>query len=361
MFPSSLPAIGVRTVERSADDDWRREFDHELDRPLMRDSGPLARLVWVRAGNRSDLILVVDHVICDGQSVLILMRELIGRLSGHDEVPRAPPGFGTLDELFGPPRRRAAVGMRAIAALGAPVLWAKGARTRRHRGSALPPSYVMHRVVDEACADRLAERTRSEKVTIYAALATAVLVAYRAMHPSGSFNRMICPVDPRPFFAIRSSNLLFSTPSHVALSLPKGLDEQFWEQARRLGADLLAGYVGLRPDRTARLGERLHPLIDGAVTRALHGPRTNDLTLSHLGDAWLPSGPDGAAEALATVGSSPWADATAIMSLASGGRLRLCLVSREGVLPRDDAERLWSRAMDVLARALGGAGMNAGA
>ena len=81
----------------------------------------------------------------------------------------------------------------------------------------------------------------------------------------------------------------------------------------------------------------------------MQGPPTNDLAFSHLGNADIASDPDRPAEALALLASMPWSGATAITSLASGGRLRFCLISRETVLPRVDAERLRDHAMAQIA------------
>ncbi len=343
-----MPArpIGMRVVVRTGADDWRHALIEEFDQALPRDTGPLARLVWVRGEEASELILVADHVVCDGQSVLILMRELMGRLLRPDAARPEPPRFGSIDDLFGRVPLRVSLAERAAAAAGSPFLWSRSALTRRRR-TPPAPSYVVQWELDRTVARALDERTRAEKVSIYAALATAFLRAVLAVRPA-AFNKLICPVDPRPFFSFRGADSLFSTPSHVKLSLDRTLDGQFWSQARRLGADLLAGYVRLRPDRMARIGELLHALIDGAVNAALHGPRTNDLTLSHLGNAALPSEPARPAEALATLGSSPWSDATAVMSLAAGDLLSFCLVSRESVLAHADALRLRDHAMMLL-------------
>ncbi len=338
-------------MARTDDDDWFGELCRELDQPLPRDGGPLARLVWLKDAAASEFILVADHVICDGQSALILLRDLVGRLQRPDARPTDPPGFATLDELFGRVTRRTQLGLHAGALLGGALFWANDLRTRRRRRTARQPSYVLRWDLDETATACLAEHAARERTTTYAALATAFLLAVLAVRPADSLNRLVCPVDPRPFFAVRGTNLLFPIPSQVRLSLDRALDGQFWSQARRLGADLLAGYVRLRPDRMARVAERLHPLVDRVIDAALHGPATNDLAFSHLANADLPSEPDRPAEALASRASRPWAQPTAIRSRASAGSLRCCLTSRETGPARADAERIRDHAVASLVSA----------
>src|SRR6266446_7484380 len=74
--------IPLRIVERKHDDDWQTEVRREWVAPFDASRDPLVRLVWLRASEVSELILVGHHCICDGQSGLTLLREC---LSAYDE------------------------------------------------------------------------------------------------------------------------------------------------------------------------------------------------------------------------------------------------------------------------------------
>src|SRR5882672_7198353 len=61
------PAIPIRIVERSSDDDW---FDVSMQDSLQRFDGsklPLARLVWLRGELEHELLLICSHALCDGK------------------------------------------------------------------------------------------------------------------------------------------------------------------------------------------------------------------------------------------------------------------------------------------------------
>ncbi len=88
--PAPIP---LRIVERKHDDDWQTEVRREWVAPFDAGRDPLVRLVWLRASEVSELILVGHHCICDGQSGMTLLREC---LSAYDEPEK---DLGTYDAL----------------------------------------------------------------------------------------------------------------------------------------------------------------------------------------------------------------------------------------------------------------------
>lgn len=52
--------------------EWGKLFDDK--------SAPLARVVWLKDTDVSDLILVCPHCICDGTTFVTLMSEMLGLL-----------------------------------------------------------------------------------------------------------------------------------------------------------------------------------------------------------------------------------------------------------------------------------------
>ena len=350
---SPAPPIPVRQVERSGEADWFREMAEELDRPLPVERGPMLRLVWLRSDAVSELVLVAHHAICDGRSVLVLLRELIARLRGPDGEPSPARGFSTIAELFGqdPVGGRASrLGLRLYAALGGLVLRAMALRARLHGGPGPTPCYVLQWDMDEAVTEALRVRARRAAISSYAALATAFLRAIHAVQPRETLNRLMCPVDIRPAFAIDTSELLFASPPSVRLSIDRKLDGDFWAQARQLGNDLRARRARLRPDRSLLAAEHLHGLVEQVTNAHLHDRKRNDLSFTHLGELDLPDQKErfGLEAFLALLASMPSPDTAAIQAVRSAGRIRFCLLAREAVLPRADAERLRDLAMAII-------------
>ncbi len=358
-FDSGAPPVGLRIVERSTSEDWFAAVREELEQPFDRLRGPLLRAVWLRSPEANELLLVADHCICDGRSMLLLARELLGGLHGvRPPRPERPP-IGCIQDLF--PQLPGAVARRLgmVSQAGAIGWLLRGAgdvrRMLRHlRGRRVStPGYVLRWEIGEPLCERLSARCREEAVTPYAALATAFLRATRTVRPKRARNRLLCPVDVRAQVPGLGTDTLFGYPETVRLSVERGLDDDFWGQARALRRDLTVARARLDPERTLLGAERLHGLSDWFVTLQLHGRARNDLMFSHLGEATLPRRPDTPADSvLAFLSSMPWRGSTAIFSLRDRGVMRFCLVSREETLSRADAERLRAAATARIATAL---------
>ncbi len=367
-FAAGAPPIPLRIVPRSTSGEWFEAVRCELEHPFDRLRGPLLRVVWLHGPEANELLLVADHCICDGRSMLLLARELLEGLHGARSPRPGRRPIGCIQDLF--PRTPGAAARRlGIVSRAAAIGWLlRGAgdvrRVLRHlRGRRIPtPGYVLRWETAELLGERLMARCREEAVTPYAALATAFLRAMRTVRPKQARNRLLCPVDVRAQVPGLGPDTLFGYPETVRLSVERGLDDDFWAQARALRRDLTAARARLDPERTLLGAERLHGLSDWFVTLQLHGRARNDLMFSHLGEATLPERPGMAADsALAFLSSMPWRGSTAIFSLRDRGVMRFCLVSREETLSRAEAERLREAATARVHAALAPARVGSGA
>src|SRR5882762_8703748 len=86
----SAPEIPLRIVPRLTEDDYRRECHTELTTDFAYDQ-PQLRAVWLPSGLESDLLLTTSHRICDGMSILIIVREVLRSLHTDEElIPYEP-------------------------------------------------------------------------------------------------------------------------------------------------------------------------------------------------------------------------------------------------------------------------------
>src|SRR5437879_637616 len=72
----SAPQIQLRIVPRVTEDDYRRECQTELTAVFAYDQ-PQLRAVCLRSELESDLLLTTSHRICDGMSMLTIVREVL--------------------------------------------------------------------------------------------------------------------------------------------------------------------------------------------------------------------------------------------------------------------------------------------
>jgi NRPS condensation-like uncharacterized protein len=69
--------IPLKVYPRTSDKAWLEACCEENKIPFQLDTGPLLRVIWVKDSSVSELILLGQHAICDGTSLVYLMRDLL--------------------------------------------------------------------------------------------------------------------------------------------------------------------------------------------------------------------------------------------------------------------------------------------
>jgi hypothetical protein len=225
----SAPDIPLRIVSRLAEDDYLRERRIELRTALAFDQ-PQLRAVWLRSELHHDLLLTTSHRICDGMSMLILVRETLRSL--HRDEALIPYEPVTMRDIIGDDQPASA--------------WTRKPATRVLNGMLrlIPRSHRLfehHEHFLEWTADRtflhaLARRCRAEGVSLHAAflvaLDRALLIAYGTRKiPKWIEN----PVDIRrgrcP--ALRSDTVFFGG-GNVRVRTGQSAGREFWAKARAI-------------------------------------------------------------------------------------------------------------------------------
>ncbi|MBO4275901.1 condensation domain-containing protein, partial [Microbispora triticiradicis] len=89
-----VSAEPVADLEEVTASDWAAVLDEEASRPLDLAAGPLMRTVLVRVSDEEHVLLLsLHHLICDGWSLDLLLREITGhyaRLAGDPAGDEAP-------------------------------------------------------------------------------------------------------------------------------------------------------------------------------------------------------------------------------------------------------------------------------
>jgi NRPS condensation-like uncharacterized protein len=109
----SAPEIPVRIVPRVTEVDYQRECQTELTTEFVYEQ-PQLRAVWLRSQLENDLLLTTSHRICDGMSMLTIVREVLRSLHTDDElIPYEPI---TLRDIVGDyqPRSRGSANWRQV-------------------------------------------------------------------------------------------------------------------------------------------------------------------------------------------------------------------------------------------------------
>lgn len=161
------PAIPLRIVPRLDEDDFRRECDGELSTPFPWDQ-PQLRVVWLQSQLEQDLLLTTSHRICDGMSMLTIVREVLRSLHADEElIPYAPITTKDIIGDYQPPHPWKC---RLQAGLLSGVLQLVPAA----QGAAENREICLEWSADRDLSESLRQRCKSEGFSVHATLTAAL-------------------------------------------------------------------------------------------------------------------------------------------------------------------------------------------
>lgn len=343
------PVIPVRIAERLSDRDWEQVSREEWGKKMEVETGPLARVVWLKAEASSDLLLICSHCICDGTSIVTLMRELLLLLDEpqHTLQPYLP--FTTVEALlpddvvFNRSRIRKAKMLSKLVHL---LLAVKPLPRRAPQGN----SYMLHWKLQADITRSLISQCKAERSSLHAAFCVAFLEAFRAIRGRQAHGKTICPVDIRRYIpAIREDNLFAFAPT-ANLTLRKGGKVDLWTKSRKLKEELNRKIDKMNVQELLMLGEYFHSSVKRMVAHLKTTKGTHDFTLSNMGRLRIPD--QYRSFEVETVYSPtvafPWRNPNTIVITAFRGQLDFTFLSNDAMLPVDEAVGIKEKAMALL-------------
>lgn len=349
--------IPLRVAERQGDDHWKEES--RIERGVLFDTerAPMMRFVWLRSESVSEVLLVCHHCICDGMSVITVMRELLLLCEQPDLDIGKHTSMNGIEDIV-PREALENRSLRRKAAFKAFLVKMLFAFKRIGRPVPQGPLYVINWKLNRDQVQALSRRSKSENVTAFAALSLAFSHAFRAVRGSKANGKFLSPVDVRKFLPLIKPDSLFAASPSVIIATDtrtppdKVGDADFWEQARalkaamnkkidRMSANVYQYMVGF---------ESLHSIFDRFVGDKLANVDGFDVTLSNLGRIDLKT--DYGRFQLETLYSPtvwlPWRTTTAVVISGFNGEMDFHFISDEASLPYADAETIRDRAMALL-------------
>ena len=221
------PEVPLRVLRRVEEDDFRRESQRELT-TVFPYHQPQLRAVMLQSERESDLLLVTSHRICDGMSMLTIVKEVLCALhKDEDLIPYAPITTRDMIGEYQPPqpwKRKLTAGL----VNGIMRLIPHSRRASENKECCLEWA------ADRALSDTLKQRCKAEGVSIHAALVVALDRALFAVLGKKKAPAWIeSPMDARRgrLAALKSDMLFFGGGS---LTIPTGQAREldFWARAR---------------------------------------------------------------------------------------------------------------------------------
>jgi Condensation domain len=223
------PEVPLRVLRRVEADDFRRESQRELTTAFAYDQ-PQLRAVVLQSERESDLLLVTSHRICDGMSMLTIVREVLSALHNDaDLIPYAPI---TTQDMIGDyqparpwKRRLAAKLMNGFMRLIPP--------SRRVPDN---KEHCLEWAAERDFSDMLKRRCKAEGVSIHAALVVALDRALFAVLGKKKAPAWIeSPMDARRGrLAALKSDMLFFGGGNLTIPTGQAPELDFWARAREI-------------------------------------------------------------------------------------------------------------------------------
>lgn len=348
------PPIPLRILARRNADDWVRECGNEEAR-LFDAGAPLVRLTWLRGEEASELLLTCHHCLCDGASVVTLLRELlllhdapehdIGRDDSLHSYAELLPDAVLQDRGL---QRR----IRWLAALLRLVIRLFPA------GRALTYSsrYTLRWTLDQSRLQALNQRCDAEGISVFGALSVAFILGFRGVCGARGVKKFTVPVDARKFLPkLQADHLFLIAPTiDVTLETPKKADDVtetgFWQLGRALKADMWQkiGRLGAKFYRHLLGMEYLHAVYARMIALAASRPAACNVSLSYLGRLDLAQERRDFRIVAVHSPSAALTPAPLIIISRFAGSLDFSFIADEQCLPRAQAIAIRDMAMKIL-------------
>ncbi|QAU25226.1 hypothetical protein EO087_15530 [Dyella sp. M7H15-1] len=220
--------IPLRLVEIRSDDDGAREREAELTVPIPHYQ-PQLRVVWMRSGPVNELLVTTSHRICDGMSVLILVREILKSVYSDETLVPYPPL--TLHNIIGDLRDEGLLKrQRAARFINTAVSLVPGSRKRVEN-----KEIYREWSASQGLSATLKQRCKLEGVSMHTAL---LAVLDKALH--ATFGRQAPAWIDSPFDGRRGrlsmikSDMLFFSGGSFKIKTGQNDTTDFWTRAREI-------------------------------------------------------------------------------------------------------------------------------
>ncbi|PIF46674.1 condensation domain-containing protein [Chryseobacterium sp. 52] len=348
---TEIEPIPIRIVPRKTEEDWRLESEKEWFRLFTDEKKPLAQLVWVKGNNVSEILWVLPHCICDGTSLVTLMRELLCLLDNPSFELESYQGFSSVNDFlpfdFNMKKKKRKARLYLVMAR----LFFLMQRKSKKRN--LGKNYLVHWKFNSAMTKQLTEKCKANGISVHALLCVSFMQAFKEIQGNQAKGKVISPVDVRHFIPEIKLDQVFAFAPTVELSLKKGSQDML-ENARHIKKDLVEKIEKMEARELLWMGEQMHPVVDRMISMMKSSKGGHDVTLSNMGRIDIPN--DYKNFTLETIVSPtvafPWLNSNTLVTTTYNQQMDFTFMSNEHFLPSEEAVKIKDKAIELLTSSL---------
>ncbi|MGC1784278.1 MAG: condensation domain-containing protein [Acidobacteriaceae bacterium] len=351
VFSSSPAKIPMQVVKRLSDEDWRSITILEWKTPFNMGRAPLIRVVWIKSEIVSELMITAHHCICDGASLVAIIRELLGIIDQPDLqlTPYLP--FRSLQDLI-PKEVLSDVKLAVMVRIKATLFKLFALTIRRVESNPAGDHYLIYWRANAEESLALTQQCKAEGTTPYAAFCVAFLLAFRRVSRAKFKNKMMCPVNIRRFVANIQADMMFNYAPTVPLRLIGDGGDEFWSLARKLKQSMSKKIDRVNAYEHLMAAEQLHSSISKLISLLRRSKGSYDFAFSNVGRIDISDNYKTfqVESFLGVTVAVPWRNATTLITTHFRGLTDLAIVSNDGFLPYAEALAIKEEAIAMLVR-----------
>lgn len=347
---ATAPKAVVEVLSRQGNEDWMQVAMAQWQQPFDYRQAPLMRVCWLKGETVSDLVIVLPHCICDGGTIVNLMRELLAGIAGQDQPAGSYPSFSFVSELVAQeqlPGKGALLKARLLSGVAGGVL---SLLTRNKMVATGRQHYMVRWSVDRELSQQLISACKAAGTSVQAALGTAFLQAFGSVLGAQAKNKLICPVDIRKAVPGIKEDMMFAFAPVVELRGAVKAAGAFWEEARRMKQELQQKVGKLKPNHLLVLTEYFHPAADKMLKHLRSTPGSHDVTLSNMGKINIPVAYNGfmLKRVYSPSTALPWKNPNTLVVTSFEGQFDFSFISEATFLPAERAAMIRDVFMTLL-------------
>lgn len=342
-----IAPIPLRIVERKTDQDWLTESQKEWKILFEEEKTPLARIVWVRGQDVSEVFWVIPHCISDGTTGVTLMKELLQLLDNPALELEPYEAFTSVDEFL--PSNFNVKSKKFKAKLYLTFARFFFMLQQKSKKRNLGKDYVLHQKLDPTTTSQITERCKANGVSVHALLCSAFMQAFQEVKGKEAKGKVISPVDVRHFIPEIKEDHLFAFAPTVDLAIKKGSSDLL-NNAKQIKEDLVQKIGKMEARELLWMGEQMHPIVDRMISMLRSSNGGHDVTLSNMGRINIPN--DYKNFSIETIFSPtvafPWLNSNTLVATTYNHQMDFIFLSNEDFLPKAEAAKIKEKAIALM-------------
>ncbi|MCL8538667.1 condensation domain-containing protein [Chryseobacterium gallinarum] len=342
-----IAPIPLRIVERKTDEDWLTESQKEWKILFEEEKAPLARVVWVRGQEVSEVFWAIPHCISDGTTGVTLMKELLQLLDDPSLELEPYEPFSSVDEFL--PSHFNVKSKKFKAKLYLTFARFFFMLQQKSKKRNLGKDYVLHQKLDPATTTQITESCKANGISVHALLCSAFMQAFREVKGKEAKGKVISPVDVRHFIPEIKEDHLFAFAPTVDLAIKKGSSDLL-NNARQIKEDLTQKIGKMEARELLWMGEQMHPIVDRMISMLKSSNGGHDVTLSNMGRINIPN--EYQNFSIETIFSPtvafPWLNSNTLVTSTYNHQMDFIFLSNEDFLPKAEAAQIKEKAIALM-------------